>query len=345
MMSSMGGVRFRHPLLLAAASVAAISAAVAQVPGWQTAQPVAAPPASPQVLGIAGTIATWKRLNQSSSWPFADYAGFLLAHPGWPGETSLRRMAEGSLADGAAQATLAVQYFRRFPPQTAQGHLRYAEALAATRQTADANAEARMAWRAGTLPAVDEAKLLGGFSAAISPADHDARMDKLLWANATSSAQRQLALVSPARRALFAARLAMRTGAPDAAARATEVEAFGLTDAGFLADRARWLRNNNASPDARTLLANRRPLLVPPADVEAWYEVLLTNARAAAADRQYDLAYRIASRVDDAVPAGMAVSDLPYGERDDYTSLVWLAGRTALEDLGRPADAVGMFER
>ncbi|MCP6105641.1 hypothetical protein NL392_34390, partial [Klebsiella pneumoniae] len=42
---------------------------------------------------------------------------------------------------------------------------------------------------------------------------------------------------------------------------------------------------------------------------------------------------------------GMDVSALPYGERDDYTSLVWLAGRTALEDLGRPADAIGMFER
>ncbi|MCP6172694.1 hypothetical protein NL400_27455, partial [Klebsiella pneumoniae] len=76
-------------------------------------------------------------LNQSSSWSFADYAGFLLAHPGWPGETSLRRMAEGALADGAANASLAVQFFRRFPPQSAQGHLRFAEALAASGQRAD----------------------------------------------------------------------------------------------------------------------------------------------------------------------------------------------------------------
>lgn len=341
----MGGVRIRHPLLLAGAFGVALSAAVAQVPSWPTAPPAGVAPASPQVLGIAGTIATWKRLNQSSSWPFTDYASFLLAHPGWPGETSLRRMAEGALSDGAANATLAVQYFRRFPPQSAVGHLRYAEALAATRQTADANAEARIAWRRGVLPAVDEAKLLGGFSAAVTPADHDERMDRLLWAGATASAQRQLALTSPARRAVFEARLAMRTAAPDASARAAQVEAFGATDAGFLADRATWLRSNGASPTARTLLANRQPLLVPPGDVEKWYEVLLTHARAAAADRQYELAYRIASRVDDAVPAGMDVSALPYGERDDYTSLVWLAGRAALQDLGRPADAVGMFER
>lgn len=341
----MGGVGFRHPLLLAAASGVALSAGVAQVPGWPAPPSAPVAQSGPQVLGIAGTLATWKRLNQSSSWSFADYAGFLLAHPGWPGETSLRRMAEGALADGAANASLAVQFFRRFPPQSAQGHLRFAEALAASGQRADADAEARQAWRAGVLPAADEARLLGRFSAAIAPADHDARMDRLLWRDATSSAQRQLALTSPARRALFEARLALRTAAPDASARTAQVETLGAADAGFLADRATWLRANGASPTARTLLANRQPLFVPPGDVEEWYEVLLTHARAAAADRQYELAYRIASKVDDAVPAGMDVSALPYGERDDYTSLVWLAGRTALEDLGRPADAIGMFER
>ena len=341
----MGGGAFRHPLLLAVASGMALSAGAAQVPGWPVAAPAATAQPGPQVLGIAGAISTWKRLNQSSSWPFADYAGFLLAHPGWPGENSLRRIAEGSLADGAANSTLAIAYFRRFPPQSAVGHLRYAEALAAAGQRADANAEARMAWRAGVLPAVDEARLLGGFSAAVTPADHDERMDRLLWAGATSSATRQLALTSPARRPLFQARLALRTGAADAAARAAEVEALGLTDAGFLADRATWLRANGASPTARALLANRQRLLLPPADIEKWYEVLLTHARAAAADRQHDLAYRIAAKVDDALPAGVDISTLPYGERDDYTSLVWLAGRTALQDLGRPADAIGMFER
>ena len=48
---------------------------------------------------------------------------------------------------------------------------------------------------------------------------------------------------------------------------------------------------------------------------------------------------------DDAYPAGTDVSERPYGERDDYTSLVWLAGVTALQNLGRPNDAVQMFKR
>ena len=37
--------------------------------------------------------------------------------------------------------------------------------------------------------------------------------------------------------------------------------------------------------------------------------------------------------------------DQSLGERDDYTSLTWLAGWTAMYGLNRPADAVGMFER
>jgi soluble lytic murein transglycosylase-like protein len=50
-------------------------------------------------------------------------------------------------------------------------------------------------------------------------------------------------------------------------------------------------------------------------------------------------------RLDDAYPAGTDVSARPYGERDDYTSLAWLAGQAALNRLGRPADAARMFER
>ena len=72
---------------------------------------------------------------------------------------------------------------------------------------------------------------------------------------------------------------------------------------------------------------------------------MLTLARGAANDAQWSIAYQIASQVDDAYPAGTDVSARPYGERDDYTSLAWLAGTTALQQLGRPADAARMFDR
>ena len=73
--------------------------------------------------------------------------------------------------------------------------------------------------------------------------------------------------------------------------------------------------------------------------------MLLKNARAAIAAGELATAYAIASQVDDAYPAGTDVSLRPFGERDPYTDLVWLAGQTAMKRLGRPADAIAMFVR
>src|SRR3546814_11331361 len=71
----------------------------------------------------------------------------------------------------------------------------------------------------------------------------------------------------------------------------------------------------------------------------------ISNAQAASNDRQWTTAYAIASRVDDAYAAGTDIRDQSLGERDDYTSLVWLAGTTAYYELKRPKDAMAMFQR
>ncbi|WP_315760182.1 lytic transglycosylase domain-containing protein [Sphingomonas sp. Y38-1Y] len=310
-------------------------------PSSQTVQPLPQQVSDPLVT----TIDEWKRLQQSDRWPFFDYANFLLAHPGWPGEAGRRQAAEAVLDSGASAPALVIRFFQRFPPVSGAGRTRFAEALEVSGRRGEAQEQARLAWRGGVLRTTDEAKLITGFPGAIGPADHDARMDALLWAGSTSSAQRQLALVSPGRRALFAARLAFRTGAADAGSLDAAVSPADRDDAGYIADRAQWLRSGGSSPAARAYLAQSRRTLTAPSDVEAWYEVLLTNARAAAADRQYQLAYDIARQIDDAYPPGTDVSTRPYGERDDYTSLAWLAGQTARRSLGRARDAASLYAR
>ena len=305
-------------------------------------------PATTQVYSndgaIAAALAQWRALQQTDALPFDSYAGFLLAHPGWPGETANRRAAERQAS--TASPTSVVAFFRRFPPQSAAGAVAYARALQATGATGEANEAARNAWRRGTLTSSDEAVLVTSFPGAIRPDDHDARMDALLWQGSTTAAARQLNYTSPARRGLFEARLAFRTGAQNASELAAANDAIGARDAGYIADKATWLRNSGASPSARSWLARTRPAgMTLPGNVEKFYEVLLTNARGAAADGQYQTAYDIARQIDDAYPPGTDVSKKPYGERDDYTSLAWLAGQTALRQLNRPADAMTMFDR
>jgi soluble lytic murein transglycosylase len=348
-MSSMLASLLRSGLLLAGVSgIAASSQVVQDGYAWYRAQFtafMAQIQGPPSATTIQYNIDQWRRLQQSDRWPFSDYANFMLAHPGWPGETSRRAAAETALASGTESPSLTIRFFERFPPLTAAGRVRYAEALAVSGRRAEADEQARRAWRAGSLRPTDETALLGGFPAALTPADHDARMDALLWQDARTAAARQLGYTSPQNRALFDARLALRTNAPDASTKAAAVEALGARDPGFIADRATWYRASGASHSARSLLGRPRALATLPGNVEKWYEVLLTNARAAESDGQYGLAFAIASQVDDALPAGTDVSDLSLGVRDDYTSLVWLAGTVAMQKLRRPADAIAMFDR
>jgi len=344
------------PLLASVAAVAAIGPEAALRPASVTVptSPSALPPAAaplpssyapPVSSAISQALAQWNSLRQSDSFPFTSYASFLMRYRGWPGESSLRRTAERAIDPLTSSPATVISYFRMLPPLTPLGHARHASALLASGQVDAARAAARLAWTSGAMPRPDEDRLLGLFGAALTIADHDQRIEKLLASGDTSAAFRLLSFGSAAKRPVYEARIALQTEAPDAAAKLALLGDGANGDPGLLMDRARWLRYTSQSLAARSLLAQPRTLTARPADAEKWYEVLLTMARAAAADRQWTTAYQIASQVDDAYPPGTDISLRPTGERDDYTSLVWLAGTTALHQLGRPADAAAMFVR
>ena len=298
---------------------------------------------APEDGSIAATIAQWHALQQTDALSFDSYAGFLMAHPGWPGEAANRRAAERQAVAGTGSVGDVTAYFRRFPPTSGQAWLADARALAATGQPVTAAAAARKAWRGTSLSAGDESYVLATFPGALTSEDHDARMDALLWAGQTGAAARVLPLTSPTRRALFTARLSLRSGAPDAPSVAT-ANAYA-SDAGFVADRAAYLKNSGQWDAARTALASAHRFATPPGNPAVWLDTLWANARAAAADRQWQLAYDIGRQVDDVYPIGTDVGAQSYGERDDYTNLAWTAGRAALKQLGRPADATTLFDR
>ena len=343
-------------LLLLGASVAAVAAnsvgpvvvndpAPAVRPAALAPVAAAAQSAAPAVATspIAASVARWHSLRQSDNLPFSSYASFLLSHRGWPGETAMRRSAERQLSSESGSTAEVIRYFDAYPPLTAAGHARYALALQASGRAEQARQAARAAWTAGVMPVTDEQRLLGAFGGAFSPADHDSRLDVLLGNGDTQSAQRALAWASPAKRPLYEARLALQTRAPDARSR---VDALGDAhdgDPGLLIDKANWLRSSDPL-GARQLVARPRRLTSRPAAPEKFMESLVVFARGAAADRQWTLAYQIASQVDDIFAPGTDISALSYGERDEYTNLTWLAGQSA-QRLGRAADAVGMFER
>jgi soluble lytic murein transglycosylase len=334
MMSSMSRSVLLLPLLLMTAASAS-----AQAPARQfVPTPVAT------FADINASMGDWQRLRRSGGYSFADYARFVVRNPGWPGETTMRRSAEKAMRVGENPA-MVLAFFSNEEPTTGNGHAQYALALLANGRSNQALSAAGKAWASGDLGPDHEQQLYARFGGSLSWADHERRADGLLFEKKPGEAQRFLALTSPARRPAFAARIAMQSNAPDAEARFQQVAGQTAQDAGLLMDRLRYLRSRGYEQAARQLAARPHAFAHRPQDVDRFYEMLLILAEGAAADRQFVAAYNIARQVDDALPAGTSPSTQPLGVRDKYTSLTWLAGKTALDRIGRPADAIALFDR
>ena len=333
-------------------SVAAAATLSLQQQGAPAPEPAVAPTPPPAAPGAPArtdplwpAIDEWNRLRQSDRLPFDDYAGFLLAHRGWPGEMASRRAAERQIVPDRTDPARLVAFFTAFPPVTSAGRVRFAEALAAVGRTGEGRDAAAAAWTGGALSPDDEGRLTARFAGQFVPAEQDQRMERLLWDRAALSATRQLALVSPGRRPLYAARLAFQTRAADAQVQASALGVAADRDAGYLIDRAAWLRDTSQWVQARAYLAQPHALDAPPYDAQKFLEALLGFAKAAANDGQNDTAYGIASLADAAFAPGTDISQRPLPERDAFTSLAWLGGTAALKKLGRPRDAEAMFRR
>jgi soluble lytic murein transglycosylase len=300
--------------------------------------------ASAQSSSINGSIAQWRQFRQGGNYSFAQYASFLNYNHDWPGESKMRRDAEKAMRPGE-NAALVLGFYAQEKPQSGSGWTRYSDALSSTGRGTEAVEAAKHAWTSSDLSAADEAYILGRFGAYLTAQDHNARVDALLFNKDPGDAARLLQWTTPDRRAAFAARIAMQQRSPDAETLYRSAAHRISADAGLLMDRVRYLRDGGNENMARSLAAQPHHFTEKPADPERWYEMLLLLANGAAQDRQWHYVYNIARQLDDAIPQGTQIADQAYGVRDNYTSLAWLAGRTALDRLNKPSNAVAMFYR
>lgn len=339
MMSSMRRMTILAPVFLATAASASVQ--VQSVPSQQIPLYAAPPVQTGDTIGYA--LADWRRLRLSSGYAFADYARFLAANPGWPGESGLRRVAEKAMRPGEAPLTV-LQFFRSDEPISGNGWARLTEAFLATGKPTEALAAARSAWKASDLNSSDEGILLSRLGTNFTAADYDRRIDALLIGKKASEAARLMPWSSAARRPALAARLAMLNRTSDVETLYAAAAPRLSSDAGLLMDRIRYLRTSGNEGAARSLAAQPHNFVDRPADPERFYELLTLLARGALADGQYTTAYNISRQVDDSFAPGADMTLKSYGIRDDYTTLTWIAGTSAMR-IGSPADAVIMFDK
>lgn len=318
--------------------------AIAPASSAQYAAPASSYSYAPASASVSAALNNWRELRQSSGYSFAQYAAFLIPYQGWPDEAKMRIWAERAMRPGE-NPTSVVAFFTSDKPTSGNGWARLSEAYAATGRMPEALDAARNAWAEPDLSATDEQGIWARFGNSFTRADQDRRTDALLFAKKPDDAARYLTAVSPERQAAFAARVAMQQDAPDAEGRYQAVIGTVTTDAGLMMDRARYLRAHNFDQAARDLAARSHNFVYRPADPERFFDMLLLLANDAAQDRQWQTSFRIASQLDDILPAGSNVSDQPIGIRDNYTSLAWLAGSVALDRMNQPSNAVAMFDR
>jgi soluble lytic murein transglycosylase len=328
-MSSMRRFIWTVPFLLLTAPVSA-----------QYSTPYAAPAYS--ATSVTYAIADWRRLRQSSGYSFSDYARFLIANPGWPEEDKLRRWAERAMRPSEDRGTV-LAFFAKDPPTTGNGFAALADALVASGRAGEALAAARSAWSEADLGETAEQAIWARYGASLTAADHDRRVDALLFAKNPDDAARFYSQTSMSRRAAFAARIAMQRRSSDAESLYQAVIGQVTSDPGLMMDRARYLRAGGYEQAARDLAARQHAFAYPAADPERFFDMLLTLANGAAQDRQWNTAFNITSHLSDALAPGTDISQQPIGVRDNYTSLAWLGGMIALDRTRQPGSAVAMF--
>jgi soluble lytic murein transglycosylase len=287
-----------------------------------------------QPTHITQAIVRWQTLSRNANLRFEDYAGFLLAYPGFPEEAKLRTSAEKALETTYADPARVVAFFDRFAPVGNPARAQYALALVQLRRP-EARQVAIEAWRGGPMADAAETAIWGQYGAQLTAADHDARLDALLWEGDARQTSRWLAYASPAARPLLTARLALVQGS-DAPA-----PAAALSDPGYVYNLAQRYRSGGQGSDAVRLLADRPNAAKVPLDQRKWIALQLATARSASAES----AVRIASKIDDAFQPGEDVSLASFRIRDDYTSLMWLGGTRALWELRDATRAAALFYR
>lgn len=283
---------------------------------------------------VARKLAEWIILRSDNNGATVErYRAFIAANPSWPSQTFLRRRIEAALWDDHRDDATISSYFESEQPISAKGKFALAKVILARGDRAGAERLIRDTWRSDGMSGDMENTAIDMFGPLITPGDHKARMDMLLYGSDADSALRSAKRLGSAQMALARARLAVTKKASNAKALLDAVPSELHNDPGYMFSRIQQLRREERFGEAARLM------MAAPKDInrlynadEWWIERRLL-ARKLLDVGEHRSAYVIAR--DAALPA-----------RDIYkTEQEFTAGWIALRFLKDPATAAQHFAR
>ena len=294
---------------------------------WKTARQIAAHAETP----LPAKVIQWLDLTRpGSSHPFSELSAFLDANPDWPRRATLQAQAEQAMPDNLPP-TVVARWFRGREQLTASGSIQKARAMIALGLETQAGQMLRRDWVRLDMSAGEERKFLALAQKYLKPADHVARLDRLLWDRERDAAKRMMRRVDPGYQALTEARLRLMTRRRGVDAAIAQVPDELSRDPGLVYERARWRRRMGRADSVIELLDPPLDLENLPRPERLWAETERA-ARRALARGDISLAYRLAKN--HGATEGIAFAD---GE--------WLAGWIALRFLSKPEIAYEHFRR
>lgn len=255
-------------------------------------------------------ILSWAIALTGDKVPSAEIAEAARTLTGWPGVTALRRNVEKAMFREGTDGAAVITSFAGSAPLTAEGVILLARAYVERGQTDKARTTLSPFWRSERLAPKDETAIISEFGSLISAADHRVRMEKMLYIERISSADRIAALAGAPD--LARAWAAVIRGDADAGKRLDAVPQ-AQRSAGWSFARVKYLRRAKELPEATAAMLKAPRDKASLIDPDAWWIERRALSRDLVDAGDIRSAYRIAAAHSAESPANAADAEFHAG--------------------------------
>ena len=286
---------------------------------------------------LAKNILAWQRATRDPNAPYPTLDHVVQNLADWPREVRVRAKAEDELFAKRMPSDRVISWFGGEEPVSGEGRIALARAHFARGDEANGLKYLRLGWREAKLTRDTQRQTYKEFASKLTPADHAARADHLLWQGKShfGKVQGLLPLMDKGERALIEARMALIGRKPNVTAKINAIPAALRDRPELHYDRAYWRRKRLSKATAKDkALEAMLQMSAPVADASArdnvWREKRLLIYWLLGEER-YAEAYRLTQH------HGMT-------EGSAFSEAEFMAGWLSLRYLGEAARAEKHFE-
>lgn len=281
---------------------------------------------------LGDKIVSWLEMTRgSAAYSFEELTEFITKHDHWPGVRLIRETVERKIDGERLSNKKVIDWFRKYPPLTIQGHEVLAKAYIEKGQGTRALRYIKAAWLKGHFSRSSQRKFLNRYQNFLKPTMHWDRLDRLLWRGRTTEALRMLRLVPHDRRIQAIARIKLRSSHGGVDKSISILSEADKKDPGIIYERIRWRRKNNKNLQTVELFDTYRG---SSAYSRLWANERMIIARRLIALGETTAAWQILA--DHQISSSL--------DRLSYAKVHWLSGWLALKYRLNPAEAFARFK-